>query len=378
MLIRKTPDTIEKLRTLTRDSRYDLACACGAGADDQRRRSENNTWIYPVQFESGRRTFLFKTLLSNVCTNNCGYCPLRASRDPERCALTPEEAARAFMAYYRRGDVSGIFLSSGVTGTPDASMERIIRTARLIRNEGFRGFMHLKVMPGSSDAAVEQAVALANAVSVNIETAGEKHFSRISGGKSYLDGVIRPIKLISRLTGRGNRFARVNQTTQFIVGASDETDREIVKYFWGLYRRLGLSRVYFSAYQRGIGDAALPGERSAASNGDLLMREHRLYQADWLIRRYGFTENEIVFGRDGNLPLDRDPKETWALNNPGRFPVSLNRAPAGELLKVPGLGHITVRRIMEVRERGGKITSLEQLGSGKRLKKAEPYISFKY
>ena len=160
MLIKKSLDTISKLRRLTHDSQYDLACACGVNNDDRRRRSAQDTWIYPVFFESGRKTFLFKTLLSNVCTNNCMYCPIRFNRDPERCTLTPEEAAAAFMPYYRRGDVSGIFLSSGVTGNPDDSMERIIQTARIIKKQGFRGYVHLKIMPGSSDAAVEQALGL--------------------------------------------------------------------------------------------------------------------------------------------------------------------------------------------------------------------------
>ena len=377
MLIKKTLETIDKLKILSQDSQYDLACACGTTKDEKRVRSREDKWIYPVVMQDGRQTFLFKTLLSNVCVNSCKYCPLRSSRDPKRCSLSPEEAAKTFLEYYDKRQVSGLFLSSGLTGTADNTMERINKTAELLRKNGFRGYIHLKVMPGSSDAAVEKAVSLASAVSLNIETAGEEHFKKLNTGKNYLNDVIRPIKLISRLTENGNRYARVKHTTQFIVGASNETDRDIVKYSWGLYKRLKLNRVYFSAYQRGIGEPDLPGENSTRSNGELLMREHRLYQVDWLIRKYGFSENEIPFAPDGNLSLDADPKEAWAKNHPEYFPVNLNRASRDELLRVPGLGAVTVERILNDRQNGGSITSIFQLGKlGKRLGKASKYVHF--
>ena len=209
-----------------------------------------------------------------------------------------------------------------------------------------------------------------------METAGEKHFKRITAGKNYIEDIIRPMKLVSRLTQKGGRFEKVKQTTQFIVGASEETDREIVKYLWGLYKRLRLDRAYFSGYQRGLGEKSLPGELSQKSNGDILMREHRLYQVDWLVRKYGFSESDIVFDAGGNLPLDKDPKEMWAVNNPGLFPVNVNRSGPADLLKVPGFGHITVKKIMDLRQGGAKICSIEQLGSGKRLNKALQYVTF--
>ena len=191
--------------------------------------------------------------------------------------------------------------------------------------------------------------------------------------------VIRPMKLISRLTERGGPHPRVKQTTQFVVGASCETDREIVKYSWGLYRRLGLSRIYFSAYQRGLGDPGLPGEQSSQTNAEILTREHRLYQVDWLIRKYGFKEEEIAFEGSGNLSLEVDPKEAWARRNPGFFPVNVNRADREELLRVPGFGPVTVERILSVRKNGGRVRKLEAIGKpGKRLTKAAGYLEFGY
>jgi predicted DNA-binding helix-hairpin-helix protein len=377
--VRVAPDTHEKLTILSQESQYDLACACGVNETDARRRSSDDKWIYPVTFENGRKTFLFKTLVSNECINNCLYCPLRARIDSRRCSLTPEETASIFLEYYRARRVQGIFLTSGVTDTPDNTMDRIISTASILRRGGFRGYMHLKVIPGASDAAIEQAVSLASAVSVNIETAGEEHFKKLRSSKNYLDDIIRPMKLIRQLTQPEARYSRVHQTTQFVVGASDETDKEIVTYSWGLYKRMGLNRVYFSAYQRGLGDPDLPGERSPLTNAELLNREHRLYQTDWLIRKYGFSDDEIPFESDGNLSLNTDPKELWAMRHPELFPIDINRADKYELLRVPGLGPVTVNTILRIRKNGSKISSMDSLGKvGKRLTKAKKYVKFGY
>ena len=342
--VRKDPDAGERLSILSNDSRYDLACACGTNDDEHRRRSKEDKWIYPVVLPNGGTTYLFKTLLSNECVNNCKYCPLRAGSDTERCALSPEELTRAFISYYNARRVSGLFLSSAVTGGPDATMERINRTALNLRRMQFRGYIHLKIIPGASEAAIRQSLSLATAVSLNIETAGEDNFKHLSTTKDYLRDIIRPIQLISRLTAKGSRYAGVKQTTQFVVGASGETDKEIIGYSWRLYRELGLSRVYFSAYQRGAGSQELPGERSDRTNSELLAREHRLYQTDWLIRKYGFRADEIPVDRDGNLSLGTDPKEMWAKSHPEFFPVNINRDDREKLLRVPGLGHVMVER----------------------------------
>lgn len=377
MLIIKRPETTEKLNILSRDSQYDLACSCGTGPDEHRTRSKDGKWIYPVIMPDGRSTYLFKTLLSNVCSNNCKYCPLRASRDPERCSLSPEEAAEAFLKYYRSGRVSGLFLSSGVLGNPDGTMQKIIKTADILRRNSFRGYIHLKIMPGASSAAIEKALSLSSAVSLNIETAGEKYFKKLNSDKNYLNDIIQPMKLISALTAKGARFEGKKYTTQFIVGASDETDRDIVNYSWGLYKRLRIQRVYFSAYQRGLGEPDIPGENSPRTNGEMLAREHRLYQADWLIRKYRFNENEIPFDEKGNLLIGTDPKEEWARRHPEYFPVNINKAGKDELLRVPGFGCATVDFIIENRKNHGALNSIFSLGKmGKRLEKAAGYIKF--
>ena len=279
-LIRKTPDTGEKLEILSHDSQYDLACACATREDEHRRRSKTGKWIYPVVMPNGGTTYLFKTLLSNECVNNCKYCPLRAGSDARRCSLTPEELTKSFLSYYGAGRVSGLFLSSAVSNTPDATMERINRVALNLRRMRFRGYIHLKIIPGASDAAIRQALSLASAVSLNIETAGEFNFKRICTTKNYLSDIVRPIQLISRLTAKGAAYQGIKQTTQFVVGASQETDKQIIGYSWKLYKELGLSRIYFSAYQRGAGASDVPGEQSNISNEELLTREHRLYQVD--------------------------------------------------------------------------------------------------
>ncbi len=376
--IQKDIGTREKLRILSQDSQYDLACACGMNNDDRRHRSQDDTWIYPVALPERRtKTFLFKTLISNVCVNDCKYCPLRMNRDPRRCTLTPEEVVNTFWEYYRAGKVMGLFISSGVIGTPDQTMERLNAIAAILRKQHFKGYMHLKIIPGASDAAIEEAVSLANAVSINIETAGEQHFNTLSTTKHYLDDVIRPMKLIHNLTQPGAPYRKVRQTTQFVVGASDETDQEIVNYSWGLYQRLGLQRIYFSAYQRGLGERELPGEHDARSNQEMLTREHRLYQVDWLMRKYGFLLEDFVFDGSGNLSLTTDPKELWAQRHPEFFPLNINTAEKEALLRVPGLGPTTVNTILAQRKQGQRIRSLHELGRvGKRLQKAAGYVIF--
>jgi predicted DNA-binding helix-hairpin-helix protein len=372
------PGTQEKLEILSTDAQYDLACACGSSDYQSRKRSSDGKWIYPVTLPNGGRSILFKTLISNVCKNDCKYCPLREEMDIRRCTLNPEETAQVFLDYYNQHKVFGLFLSSGVFGSSDITMERLNSIARILRIKyRFKGYIHLKVIPGASNGAVEEAVSLASAVSLNIETPGEKNLEKLSTKKNYIKDIIEPIKLISSLTQKGSRYERVKQTTQFIVGAAGEQDKEIVKYMFGLYDRLNMHRVYFSAYQRGLGDESLSAEKDTLQNpADILTREHRLYQVDFLLRKYGFKESDIMFEKDGNLSLTTDPKEIWAEMNPEIFPVDINRASKYSLLRVPGLGPVSVDRIIKSRQ-NSPIRNINQVGKvGSRLQKAEKYLIF--
>ncbi len=361
---------------LSEDSQYDLACACGTNENDRRKRGLDGKWLYPVSLPQGGYSVLLKTLLSNACKNDCKYCPLRSETNVRRCTLQPEEVASIFMEYVRKKKVFGLFLSSGVMNSADYTMDKINAVASLLRyKHQFKGYIHLKIIPGASDAAIEDSVSLASAVSLNIETPGKKRFDLLSNKKDYLNDIVRPLKLMSRLTDRGTRFSRVKCTSQFIVGASDETDSEIVDYMFRFYRRLKFQRVYFSAYQKGLGHPDIPGEKNfLTSPEEVFMREHRLYQVDFLIRKYGFESGDILMDTSGNLRLDKDPKELWVTSHPELYPVKINTADREFLLRVPGLGPATVARILKQR-REGRIMRLEDLGlKGKRLEKTRPYV----
>lgn len=374
--VRRGAGTQEKLAALADASRYDLSCACGGRNDDHRRRGADGVWVYPASVPRGGDSIMLKTLLSSACVNDCRYCPLRCQRGLRRHTLDPDELAATYMDYVRRGGIHGLFLTSGVVRDADHTMDRMLAAAgSLRRRHGYRGFIHLKVIPGASDAAIEAALALANTVSLNAEVPTRSAFASLSTTKDYDRDIVRPIKLIGRLTGRGGRFPRVKLMTQFLVGASDETDRQLVSATFGLYRRLGLARVYFSAYQRGLGEPSIPGERAPAARADDgLSREHRLYQADFLIRKYRWDLADIDFQADGSLPLDADPKQRWADVHPDFFPVRLRSAGRGDLLRVPGIGPVIAGRIVEAR-RGGILRDLREVGlRGKRLDKAAAYV----
>ncbi|MFP4163330.1 MAG: helix-hairpin-helix domain-containing protein [Chitinispirillaceae bacterium] len=370
-------DIHQKLKLLSDASRYDLSCACGTNDQDRRVRGSDGAWFYPVSLPNGGFSVMLKTLMSNVCTNDCGYCPYRDAMDVPRCTVNPDEMASVFLEYVRLKKVFGIFLSSGVVGTPDNTMKLLNSTAAILRRKySYRGYIHLKVIPGASDAAVDEALSLSNAVSVNIEAPGERHVSHLSQKKDFRKDIIGPMRRIAQQTARGMKYSRVKQSTQFIVGASDETDAEIVKYTAGLYDRLNLNRVYFSAYQRGLGSEDIPGEHSAkpVRSDEMFVREHRLYQVDFLLRNYGFTGEDIQFDGKGRLFYDRDPKLVWAQSNPQFFPVDVNRADMAALLRVPGIGPQTARRIIRLR-REGKICSADALPlKGKRFALAKNYM----
>ncbi len=369
-------DTQRKFELLADASRFDLSCACSTKESDHRRRGSDGMWLYPASLPGGGKSIILKTLLSSSCINDCRYCPLRNDRDIPRCTLAPQEIADVFMEYVRRRKVFGLFLSSAVFRDPDYTMDRMVAVAKILRRKfQYRGYIHLKIIPGASDAAIEEALSLGSAVSLNAEAPKRSAFALLSDKKDYDRHIVRPMKLISKLTSRGNRYEGVKQTTQFIVGASNESDSDIVRATFGLYRRLGLNRVYFSAYQRGLGSPSLPGERKRLSRPeDLFTREHRLYQADFLIRRYKWDLEDVLFEPDGNLSLDVDPKQRWAERHPEFFPVRVLSAKREALLRVPGIGPTTAGRIIRTR-REGVLRGLKDVKlRGKRLEKASRYV----
>jgi len=368
----------DKLKILSEDSRYDLACACGTLKNEHRRRGNNGRWLYPVPLQQGGYTVLLKTLLSNACVNDCKYCPLRAETDIRRCTIQPEEVARIFMEYKRKGKVFGLFLSSAVIKDADYTMDKLNAAARILRYKyNFKGYIHLKIIPGSSNAAIEDSLSLATAVSLNIETPDEKHYSLLSQKKDYAKDIIRPLKLLGSLTGKGMKYSGVKCTTQFIVGASSETDSEIVNSMFELYNNLNFKRVYFSAYQKGLGNSDIPGERIVFRNSiEPFLREHRLYQVDFLLRKYNFNRKDILFDEFGNLRHDKDPKELWCETHPEFFPVKINSDDRNALLRVPGIGPETASLILKTRKEK-RIRRLEDIGlKGKRLEKAKKYVIF--
>lgn len=318
---------------------------------------------------------MLKTLVTNMCTSDCAYCPLRSDGESNRISISPYELASFFIELQRKKKLIGIFLSSGILDTPDRSMQLLIDTAEILRRKfSYRGYVHLKIIPGASDASIHKALSLASAVSLNIETPGARYFSKLSSFKDYQEDIIRPLRLISDLTSRGRRYSRITTTTQFVVGASDESDRDILSYMWGLYDRLSFSRIYFSGYQRGLGKTTIPGEQPVSSDYDVLTREHRLYQSDFLMRTYGFTFDDFILHPDGSLDSTMDPKLMWAQAHKEFYPVSLNRAARGDLLRVPGLGPTLVDRILAFR-REGRIDSLESIRIPHHLYlKALPYV----
>lgn len=365
-------DIQQKLDILSRDAQYDLSCACGTKNPSEHRKRDGDRWLYPVTTASGGSGIILKTLMSNVCFNDCRYCPLRTNTDTaQRTTITPEEITAKFMEIHcQRREIFGLFLSSGVTGTPDAAMDRLIASAELLRKKyHFRGYIHLKIIPGASYAAIDEAMKYSSAVSLNIEVPGKQHFETLCGSKNYISDVINPIKYIANATARGNRFEGIKTSSQFIVGASNENDSDIIRYSERMYDGLKIGRLYFSAYQSGLGEASIPGEKNP-SGTDGLTREHRLYQADYLLRLYGFEYSDFLFDRSGNLSLEHDPKEMWAMNHPELYPMNIFTASADDLMRVPGIGPVWAKRIVYARKTG----SLIRLDSLKLPSKALPYL----
>jgi putative DNA modification/repair radical SAM protein len=316
---------------------------------------------------------LLKILYTNYCIYDCQYCVNRASSDIPRACFTPEEVAQVTMEFYRRNYIEGLFLSSGIFHSPDQTMEQLIRSVRLLREEqGFNGYIHLKAIPGASADLLKQAGRLVDRLSANIELPTEVDLRRLAPEKSHvvieqtMGDLSEGIQESKDDPAPGNRFAPAGQTTQMVIGATPSSDADILTKADTLYRTYRLRRVYYSAFTPfPKADARLPVEEPA------LLREHRLYQADWLMRLYGFDSRELT--EQPHLDLEMDPKLAWALRHRERFPVDINRASREELLRVPGLGYRNVSRVLGIR-RHHRLTHADLARLGVALKRAAPFI----
>jgi predicted DNA-binding helix-hairpin-helix protein len=363
--VRSSPSLDDKLERLGQAARYDLSCACGPTTG--RSRGRDDRWIYPAVLPSGERIPLLKVLQEGRCERGCRYCAQSRGGGTGATAFTPEELARVFFALRGAGRVDGLFLSSAIRGGAVASMDRMLATAELVRRGGFRGYLHLKLIPGSGADQVERAMQLATRVSVNLEVPTALHLKRVAPAKKLEGQLLAAMRQVAAAESAG-RFARAGQTTQFVVGAADETDHEIGRASAWLYGRLGLRRVYYSAFQ------PVPGTALAGRAATPLVREHRLYQMDFLLRKYGFAVDEIPFDPGGGLPRDRDPKTAWAEHHPERFPVEVNRAPAAELLRVPGIGPRAAARLVELRAAAPLRSAGALKAAGVPVRVAAPYL----
>ena len=352
-------DTMEKLHILSDAAKYDAACT-SSGAQKTAKRggigSAEACGICHSFAGDGRCISLLKILQTNVCVYDCAYCVNRRSNDTRRAAFSPRELAELTIAFYRRNYIEGLFLSSGVAGSPDAASETMIETLRLLREEyRFSGYIHAKAIPGADAALVRRLGLLADRLSVNIELPSGESLRRLAPDKTKT-AVLGPMSLIRGGIDENRRdlvrfrhaprFAPAGQSTQMIVGATNESDRHILTLTSALYTRYRLKRVFYSAYVPVNDVHALP----PIGTPPPLWREHRLYQADWLLRFYGFSSEELFDGTEGRLHPYLDPKCHWALRHKEIFPLEVNRAPYELLLRVPGVGVKSAWRITRARQ----------------------------
>ena len=355
-------DLLEKLTILTDAAKYDAACtSSGLSRGKSAGRVGTTTMAGCCHSFSadGRCISLLKVLLTNCCIYDCQYCVNRRSNDLPRAAFTPRELCELTMGFYRRNYIEGLFLSSAVMGSPDRTAELMIETLRLLREEyRFGGYIHAKAIPGADPLLTGRLGLLADRLSVNIELPSEASLSRLAPDKKK-GAILAPMAQIRDgiTVSRGEvakyrhapRFAPAGQSTQMIIGATPESDRHILLLSQGLYRRYGLKRVFYSAYMPVSDSGLLPAREGYQPP---LLREHRLYQADWLLRYYRFTAEELLDEANPQLSPLVDPKCAWAINHPEFFPVEANRADYEALLRVPGVGVVSARRILTARRCG--------------------------
>ena len=358
MVIQESLSIMEKLEILSDAAKYDVACT-SSGVDRKGDGKGIGNSIHAGICHSfagdGRCISLLKVLYTNECVFDCKYCVNRASNDVVRTSFTPEEISRLTIEFYRRNYIEGLFLSSGVKGSPDETMEEMIRAVELLREQyHFQGYIHMKAIPGASPELIERAGFLADRMSVNLELPTAEGLKRLAPNKSRRT-ILKPMKQIQvrqienrqelALYRHAPSFVPAGQSTQMIIGATGESDYQIVSVAESLYKQFSLKRVFYSAFVAVNHDSELP----MLPQGPPLLREHRLYQADWLLRFYGFQADELLSEKHPNFNLLLDPKCDWAVSHLEFFPVEINSADYRTLLRVPGIGEKSASRIIGAR-----------------------------
>lgn len=350
----------QKLTILADAAKYDVSCA---SSGSKRKNTGNglgnaSNGICHTYTEDGRCVSLLKILLTNHCIFDCAYCVSRKSNDIERAAFTVQEVVDLTINFYRRNYIEGLFLSSGIFKNADYTMERLVRVAKKLRTEhNFNGYIHLKTIPGASDELMQEAGLYADRLSVNLEIPTEEGLKLLAPDKKRQD-MIQPMSFLKReiiqrteekkLFKAAPMFVPAGQSTQMIIGATPETDYQVLQTAGSFYHSYNLKRVYYSGYVPVLADKRLPSLNTAVP----MVRENRLYQADWLMRFYGFRVNELVNQQQPLLDLDIDPKLSWALRNLHVFPLDINRADLQLILRVPGIGLQSAQRIVSGRKFG--------------------------
>ena len=350
-------------------SRTTETCLCPPGYSRGR-----DVVIHPAVMPDGRKTRLLKTLLSSACERDCFYCPFRAGRDFRRATFAPEEFARLFMQLHKADLVDGLFISSALAGGGIRTQEKLIDTAEILRGKlGFRGYIHLKIMPGAEKGQVLRSMQLADRVSVNLEAPNKARLAKLAPRKVFWEELLQPLRWVEEI--RREKAAHsafkgkwASSTTQFVAGGADESDLELLSTTARGYKDLGLARTYFMAFNP-VPDTPMENKSPTPA-----LRELRLYQASFLLRDYGFDLEELPFATNENLPLPIDPKEAWAEIHLKHAPVEMNDATPRELLRIPGVGPKTVQKIVSAR-RVRQLRDLSQLKKmGIALKRAAPFI----
>ncbi|WP_347158013.1 putative DNA modification/repair radical SAM protein [Pontibacter chitinilyticus] len=375
--------TIEdKLTILADAAKYDVSCSSSGGKRKNENKGLGNSegmGICHSYTEDGRCVSLLKILLTNHCIYDCAYCVTRRSNDVQRAAFTVQEVVDLTINFYRRNYIEGLFLSSGIFKNSDYTMERLVRVAKKLRQEHqFNGYIHLKTIPGASEELIKEAGLYADRLSVNIELPSEVSLQQLAPEKNYTE-ILVPMGNISQQLAQAKEekklfksapaFAPAGQSTQLIVGASAENDRQILQLSDQLYKAYNLKRVYYSGYVPVSSDNRLP-----IITEPPIIRENRIYQADWLMRFYGFDVQELLEEKHPHLELDIDPKLAWALRNRFAFPVEMNTAEYEMILRVPGIGIKSAQKIVSAR-RFAKLTFDHLRLMGVVLKRARYFIT---